>query len=186
VDRYQAVRAACSVLPEWFSRLRRHVSLPAKNAEKNNMEEPSATTAQSGRLTDIRRRLEEVRRVLTEVRQDLVAHEEPPENRRMEPRKRFRAKCRVRHIAPDGSEVRTVEGLTRDISRGGLSFVSTVQVERDTQLAAELMLTEDDIRTVPGKVAYSQLVKKNIYLTGVRFCRVNDPRLGSFDLNADE
>jgi hypothetical protein len=92
-------------------------------------------------------------------------------------RQRLRAACTVYYIAFDGSSVRSVTGVTRDISRSGLGFLS--QQGLPVHIEVRVVLTLPDAKTVDltGVVVYSRMVRVGWHLVGVHFGDVQDERL---------
>lgn len=92
-------------------------------------------------------------------------------------RKRLRVACTVYYVAFDGSSVRSVAGVTRDISRSGLGFLS--QQDLPIHIEVRVVLTLPDAKTVDltGVVVYSRMVRVGWHLVGVQFGDVRDERL---------
>jgi len=92
-------------------------------------------------------------------------------------RRKFRTNCEARFIAPDGEKVVSVSCKTRDLSPGGLGFISPIHFLRRTPMLIRLTLKQGQSKDVTGRVAYSRTVKGKWYLTGVEFSQIQDPRL---------
>jgi hypothetical protein len=118
---------------------------------------------------------ESVRDLLREI--DAQARDTGWVEKRNNDRRKFRTSCDVHYISPDGESVCIVSGKTRDLSHGGLGFVSPTHFQRRMPLLVRLKLKEGQSKELTGCVAYSRVVKDRWYLTGVTFSQVQDPRL---------
>ncbi len=92
-------------------------------------------------------------------------------------RRAFQASCRIRHLSPDGTTVLTTPGRTRDVSAGGLSFVSKKHLSRKSPLVVTIAVCGGQARQLIGSVVYSRSVAEEWYLTGMDFTPVDDVRL---------
>jgi hypothetical protein len=110
------------------------------------------------------------------------------DEKRGKDRRKFRFACRIYHMAPDGEGVDTSIGKTRDISPGGIGFVSGTHFQRHASLLVSVTLHKDDVKHFPGKVAYCRFVRKNWYLTGVKMTQfpATAPSFGDKSGKADE
>ena len=134
------------------------------------MGDERATSAIEGAKEEVRELLREIDS-LAELRGGRWAE------KRTKGRRKHQAELEIRYLAPDGTSVFTVPGTTRDISLGGLGFVSTNHFMRKTPLLATISLSPDKTRHLPGTVVYSRRIGEGWYLTGVKFGPVDDPRL---------
>jgi len=110
------------------------------------------------------------------------------DEKRAKDRRKFRSDCRIYHLAPDGEGVDTSTGKTRDISPGGIGFVSGTHFQRHAPLLVSVTPHEGDVKHFPGKVAYCRFVRKNWYLTGVKLTQLpaSDPPSGGKPTEAKE
>jgi hypothetical protein len=92
--------------------------------------------------------------------------------KRAQDRRKFRSHCRVYHIAPDGERVHSSTGKTRDLSLGGVGFVSGTHFQRHAPLLVSVTSHEGGVRHFSGTVAYCRFVRKNWYLTGVKMTQL--------------
>lgn len=97
--------------------------------------------------------------------------------KRAHERKRLRVVCEVRFIGPDTTTVLWVPALSRELSAGGMSFVSRQHFRRQNQILITLCLPDGKDRRLSGVVVYSRSVRPNWSLTGLRFEKSNDTRL---------
>ena len=97
--------------------------------------------------------------------------------KRDDKRRKFKTQCEIRHIAPDGQTVVTTSAITRNISRGGLSFIARDHYTREAFLFVTVTFAEGTSKNVAGQVVYSRLVREGAYLTGMKFGRIDDARL---------
>ena len=84
-------------------------------------------------------------------------------------RRQFQVDCVIRYFAADGHSVIAASGATRDISFGGLGFVSPEHFLRRTEVLVLVQTSEGDVKHLSGKVVYSRRVGEGWYLTGMRF-----------------
>jgi hypothetical protein len=98
-------------------------------------------------------------------------------NKRGAQRRSLRVMCTVRHVAPNGSDVTTTAGATRDISETGISLISRAHFARGGPVHIILAMSIGDSRSVTGTVVFSRNVREGWYLTGIRFEPCDDARL---------
>lgn len=105
--------------------------------------------------------------------QDLDAQDEQRRcklaDKRTNPRKSCRTTCKLNYLSSDGAHLQTTYGTTRDLSTGGISFVSTEHFPRKHALAVTVSLSDKKARLFTGRVVYSRSAKEGWYLTGVKF-----------------
>lgn len=119
----------------------------------------------------------QIRELLEEI--DSQAEEQRGKwaDKRDNERRVFHASCQVRHLSPDGASVLTTPGTTRDLSVGGLSFVSKQHLLRRSPLVVMVAVSGGRARRLAGSVVYSRGVEDEWYLTGMNFGTVDDARL---------
>jgi len=119
----------------------------------------------------------EIQELLLEVDEEAARQESRWAEKRAHSRKIVRTPCEVRFIGPDGESVRYVVGRTREISAGGLSFLSRQHLSRRTGILVTLSVINGKVRSLPAKVVYSRNVREGWYLTGTQFAAAEDSRL---------
>lgn len=117
---------------------------------------------------------ENIREILREI--DLLAEVQGGRwaEKRAKGRRKYQTAIEALYPSPDGTSTLTISGTTRDISLGGLGFVSPEHFMRKTPLRITIALAPDKIRHLAGRVVYSRRVGEGWYLTGVRFGPVDD------------
>jgi len=110
------------------------------------------------------------------------------DEKRGKDRRKLRVDCRIYHVARNGEGVDTSIGKTRDISPGGIGFVSGTHFQRNASLLVSVTLPEGGVKHFPCKVAYCRFVRKNWYLTGVKLTQLpaTAPSFGDESGKADE
>lgn len=120
-----------------------------------------------------------IRGVLAEIERAAVLDTGQWADKRDKTRRRINTPCTVRYAAPDGDAVLSLEGQTRDISGGGLGFVSSQHFRRGAPLYIMVSGKGGQTKRLTGTVVYSRLVQERWYLTGVKFVPIgeHDPAL---------
>lgn len=98
-------------------------------------------------------------------------------DKRENERRVFQTSCQIRHFSPNGTSVLTTPGRTRDLSVGGLSFVSKEHLLRRSPLVVTVAVSGGRARQLTGSVVYSRGVEDEWYLTGMNFGPVDDALL---------
>ena len=119
----------------------------------------------------------QIRELLEEI--DLQAEKQQGKwaDKRDNRRRLVQAFCQIRHLSPDGTSVLTTPGTTRDLSIGGLSFVSEKHFLRRSPLVVMVTVSGGRARQLTGSVVYSRRVEDKWYLTGMCFGSVDDALL---------
>ena len=89
-------------------------------------------------------------------------------------RRKFHTDCQVYYLSPAGAAVRMTTATTRDISMGGVGFVSQEHFPRKTALLFAITVSAGNTRRLTGEAAYSRRVKEGWYLTGMKFGPVEE------------
>jgi HEAT repeats/PilZ domain len=97
--------------------------------------------------------------------------------KRTHERKKLRVACEVRFIGPDGDTVLSAQSRTREVSMGGMSYVSRQHFRRQTQVLVSLAPSAAPPKRLPGVVVYSRRLREGWFLTGLKFIRAQDARL---------
>jgi len=92
-------------------------------------------------------------------------------------RRKFPTDCEVLHVAQGEKAARLIFGHTRDISIGGLGFVASEHLVRGQPLLVVIRLPDGKRKELTGTVAYCRRIEDGWYLTGVQFCRIEEPLL---------
>ncbi len=125
--------------------------------------------------------MEEAERHIRELLEEIDAQAEKQQgkwaDKRDNRRRAFQTFCQIRHPSPDGASVLTTPGITRDLSIGGLSFVSETHFLRRSPLVVAVTVSGGRARQLTGSVVYSRRVEDKWYLTGMSFGSVDDARL---------
>ena len=124
---------------------------------------------------------ETVREIFAEIDGTAALADGQWANKRGAQRRPLRAMCTVRHVAPNGSDVVTTAGATRDISQTGISFISHTHFARGGSVHIKLAMSTGVSRGVTGTVVFSRVVRDGWYLTGIRFEPCDDARLTGSD-----
>jgi len=93
------------------------------------------------------------------------------------PRRRFSTDCAVLHVPQGSQDPRLTFGHTRDISVGGLGFLAREHFVRGQALFAVIGLPDGKNKELTGRVAYCRRIEDGWYLTGLQFCRIEEPLL---------
>lgn len=120
---------------------------------------------------------EQIRELLIEIDEQASRGEDRWMEKRTHVRKAVRTACEVRFLGLDGETVVFVVGKTREISAGGMSFLSREHFARRAPLLVTLSVIPGKPRFLPGTVVYSRSVRENWYLTGLKFGPATDARL---------
>lgn len=120
---------------------------------------------------------QELDAIMAELDAQAAAGEPDWLEKRAYQRKKLRVVCEVRFIGPDTTTVLRTPALSRELSAGGMSFVSRQHFRRQNQMLITLCLPDGKDRRLPGVVVYSRSVRPNWFLTGLRFEKSNDTRL---------
>lgn len=131
------------------------------------------TQTQTGVETQDREILE----MLLEVDEQSARQDSRWSEKRAYARKTARIPCEIRFIGLDGESVLYTTGRTREISAGGLSFLSRQHFARRAGVLVTLSIIDGKIRSLSAKVVYSRCVREGWFLTGVQFGTSEDPRL---------
>lgn len=125
--------------------------------------------------------MERAERQIRELLEEIDAQAEKQQgkwaDKRDNRRRVFQAFCQIRHLSPDGASVLTTPGITRDLSIGGLSFVSQEHFLRRSPLVVMVTVSGGRARQLTGSVVYSRRVEDNWHLTGMSFGSLDDARL---------
>jgi len=92
-------------------------------------------------------------------------------------RRSFRTTCRIVCRSPDSKGILRTVGTTRDLSKGGLCFISRRHFMRKSPLGITVVMPNNEMKHLTGHVVYSRQAREGWYLTGVQFGVVNDVRL---------
>jgi hypothetical protein len=80
-------------------------------------------------------------------------------------------------VASGDEAARLTFGRTRDISVGGLGFVSSEHFVRGQPLLVAIDLPDGRSKKLTGRVSFCRRVEDGWYLTGLHFCHVAEPLL---------
>jgi len=111
----------------------------------------------------------EVRALLAEIDALAQSQEGRWAEKRGNYRRQFQADCGIRYLAADRESVIATSGATRDISPGGLGFLSPEHFLRRTELLVLVQTSAGNVKRLTGKVVYSRRAGEGWYLTGMRF-----------------
>ncbi len=92
-------------------------------------------------------------------------------------RRKFSTDCGLLYVVAGDEAARLAFGHTRDISVGGLGFVSSEHLIRGQPLLVAIGLPDGKNKELTGKVAYCRRIEDGWYLTGLRFCRIEQALL---------
>lgn len=81
-------------------------------------------------------------------------------------RQPFRVTCRVRFLTPGQHQVLDIIGRTRNLSRGGFSFMSKRMFSTHEPVELEVELPGRPITYITGTVCFCRYVAKGFYETG--------------------
>lgn len=99
-----------------------------------------------------------------------------PSDKRERERKICRLACDIRYFQPGTERIRTTRGTTRDLSAGGLGFVSPQHFIPRTELLVTVTTPDGTRKRLPGVVQYSRPVSDDVFHTGMKFSAI-DQRL---------
>lgn len=81
-------------------------------------------------------------------------------------RQPFRVTCKIRFLAPGQHQVLDITGRTRNLSRGGFSFMSKRMFSAREPVELEVELPGRPITYITGAVCFCRYVAKGYYETG--------------------
>lgn len=105
-------------------------------------------------------------------------------NKRAHPRKHIPLRCLVQHVEGTDGVLRDTFAKTRDLSIGGIGFISRRQYPRQTELLISIAMPNQSSRRVTAQVVYSRPLRDGWFLTGARFGPIDDDRLARAKLEA--
>lgn len=108
-------------------------------------------------------------RLLEELDQRAMPVGPDPLEQRTHTRNRFRTSCDVRFFGDDGRTVESTTARTRNISRGGLGFLSRHWFRRGDSVHMTLSLPNAPKSALAGKVTFSRAVRGGWYEIGLQF-----------------
>jgi hypothetical protein len=120
---------------------------------------------------------QEILELLYEIDEHATRQGDRWAEKRVHARRPVRIPCEIRFIGPDGEAVVYTLGKTREISAGGMSFVSREHFARRAPVLITLSVIAGRTRFLPANVIYSRSVREGWYLTGVQFGPSSDARL---------
>ena len=123
------------------------------------------------------RQQQDVRDLLREIDSRSAALQRCWAEKRNVDRRKLQTSCRVHHFSPDGTAVVTTVGTTRDISLGGMGFVTNKHFARGRPVLVMIAVSDDNTKHLTGKVVYSRCIREGWYLTGIKFGPVDDTKL---------
>ncbi len=88
-------------------------------------------------------------------------------NSRLRERFRFRMRCTVRYLGPDGSSVLETSGGTRDISTTGLGLITRCRFAPGTGLHVVVSLPLGRSTDLTGRVVFARLIRWGWYHVGM-------------------
>jgi len=93
------------------------------------------------------------------------------------PRRKFSTVCGLLYVVAGDQAAHLAFGHTRDISVGGLGFLAREHFVRGQPLFVMIGLPDGKNKELTGKAAYCRRVEDGWYLTGLQFCRIEEPLL---------
>ena len=115
--------------------------------------------------------------ILEQIDSLAASQDERWAEKRRTPRRKFPTDCEVLHVAQGNQGPCLTFGHTRDISVGGLGFVSSKHFVRGQALFVVIGLPDGKSRELTGTVAYCRRIEDGWYLSGLQFCRIEEPLL---------
>lgn len=130
-----------------------------------------------GAKTDVRNDEQTVLGIIAQLDESASETYSEWSNKRRSERRRVRGRCLVFFVGGARASLVKREGRLRDISTGGLGFVSQEHFRRRTPVLIALLLAENKTKHLSGHVVYSRAVRDGWYLSGVEFGPTEDERL---------
>lgn len=127
---------------------------------------------------------EEVVAIMSDLDAQAGSQDAAQIDKRAHVRKPVRINCEIRLIGCDTETVLWLPAVSRELSAGGMSFVSRQHFRRQASILVTLYLAEGANRRLSAVVAHSRGVREGWFLTGVSFRKSDDTRLQpeSYDL----
>ena len=103
-----------------------------------------------------------------------------PSDKREQERKACRLACEICYFQPGGERILSTRGTTRDLSAGGLGFISPQHFIPKTELLVNVITPDGTRKRLPGVVQYSRPMSDKVFHTGMKFASI-DKKLAARD-----